>query len=64
MPTKGQDDPERKKKLQNRLLKARQLAKKKQEEAKYKKSNDINKRASVFEGLFKNDQNTTNEEQK
>ena len=64
LPTKGQDDPERKKKLQNRLLKARQLAKKKQEEAKYKKSNDINKRASVFEGLFKNDQNTTNEEQK
>ena len=37
---------------------------KKQEEAKYKKINDINKRASVFEGLFKKDQNTTNEEQK
>lgn len=40
------------------------MAKKKQEESKYKKSDNINKRASVFEGMFKNDQNTTNEEQK
>ena len=36
--------------MQARLLRARQMAKKNEENVKYRKSGDIQMRASVFEG--------------
>ena len=43
-------DTDRKNRMQARLLKARQMAKKKEESLKYKQSGDIKLRASMYEG--------------
>ena len=42
--------PDRKSRLQDRLKKSRMLVKKREEEAKYKQSESIKLRASLFEG--------------
>ena len=50
LTTKSEKDSSRKHKLQDRLIKAKQKAKKREEENKYKQSDEIKSKAKQLEG--------------